>query len=110
MLPRAGNGESLLVQQLLDPQYAFDVLTAIHALAGAALHRLELGKFGFPEAQHVGWQLAQPGNFSNAEVEFFRNQYIDRSGLGFGSGSWATLNFQKPYSSQGRSFPSAFLA
>ena len=54
----------------------FDVLTPIHALAGAALYRLELRKLGLPEAQHVGRQLAQAGNFSDTKIEFLRNQDI----------------------------------
>ncbi len=76
MLTRAGDGESFFVKQLLDAQHAFDVLAPIHALAGAALHRLELRELGFPETQHVGRQMAQTGNFSDAEIELFRNQNI----------------------------------
>src|SRR6266849_5494956 len=76
VLACARDGESFFVEQLFDAQNAFDVLAAIHALASAALYRLELGKLGFPEAQDVSGQVAETGNFSDAEIEFFRNQHL----------------------------------
>ena len=54
VLAGAGDGETFLVKQFLDAQHAFDVLVAVHALAGAALDRLQVGELGFPEAQDVG--------------------------------------------------------
>src|SRR5438270_13037250 len=97
VLTCAGDGESLLVEQLLDAQNALDVLAAIHTLAGTALYRLELGELSFPKAQNVSRQVAQAGNFSNAEIELFRNQHI---GCRFScsSVSWAHLTFPKQYS------------
>ena len=97
VLTRTGDGKSFLVEQLLDAQNALDILAAIHALTRTALHRLELGKLSFPEAQNVGRQVAQARNFSNAEIELFRNQHI---GCRFScsSVSWAHLTFPKQYS------------
>lgn len=53
LLPGPGNCESLLIKQLLDAEYVLHIALAIHALPGAAFHRFQLGKLGFPEAQHV---------------------------------------------------------
>ena len=63
---RAGDGESFVVEQLLDAHHALNVATPVHALPGAALDRLELRKLRLPEAQHVGRQPAQPGNLADA--------------------------------------------
>ena len=54
LLARAHDGEALLVEQLLDMQDAFHIPSAVHALPGAAFHRLELRELALPEAQHVG--------------------------------------------------------
>src|SRR5580698_6826917 len=73
LLARARDGETLVVEQFLDVQHIFHVTLAVHALAGAALYRLQLGKLRLPKAQDIGWQLAQAGDFSDAEVELVRN-------------------------------------
>src|SRR5580693_1987670 len=49
VLARALDGVSLFVEQLLDAQHTFDVAPAVHALAGAALHRLQLRKLALPK-------------------------------------------------------------
>ena len=74
LLACAGDGESFFVKQLLDAENAFDVAAAIHALAGAAFDGLELGELCFPEAEHVGGQAAEGGDFADAEVEFVGDQ------------------------------------
>ena len=73
LLAGADDGESLFVEQLLDAQNILDVAAAVHSLSGAAFHRLELREFTLPEAQHVGRQAAQRGDFSDAEIKFIRN-------------------------------------
>ena len=74
LLTGAGDGESFFVEQLLDVQDALDVASSIHALAGAAFDWFELGEFGFPEAEHVGGQAAEGGDFADAEIEFVGDQ------------------------------------
>src|SRR5580765_7219588 len=95
LLARAGNRESLFVQQLLDPQHRFHIFAAIHTLPGAALYRLELRKLGLPKPQHVSGQAAQSGNFSDAEIELVRNNdvVLCRPGLGFHLSSHANSNW-----------------
>ena len=72
-LARAGNGVALVVEQALDAQRHFDVAAAVETLAGAALVGLELGKLALPEAQDVGWNVAEFGDFADAEVELVRD-------------------------------------
>jgi hypothetical protein len=76
MLAGAGDGEALVVEQGLDAQDIFHVALTIHALAGAALDRLELGEFGFPETQDVRRKTTQGGHFTNAEVELVGDDRI----------------------------------
>jgi hypothetical protein len=76
MLARASNREAFLIEQLFDVQNVFDVLAAIHALSGAAFHRLELGEFCLPESQNVRGQVAKAGNFADAEIKFVGNQHV----------------------------------
>ena len=40
---------------------------------GAALHRLELGKLGFPETKHIRRKPAQLRHFPNPEVKLVGN-------------------------------------
>src|SRR5580704_11604667 len=70
LLAGAGDGESLFVEKLLDAENALDVALAVQALAGAAFDRFDLRKFGLPEAQHVGGQVAEGGDFADAEIKF----------------------------------------
>src|SRR5882762_8466134 len=78
MLACARDGVSLFVKQALDAHHALDVALAIHALTGAALHGLELGKLGFPEAQDVGREAAEAGHFTDAEIQLLRDQDFTR--------------------------------
>ena len=84
VLARALDGESLVVEQLLDAQHAFHVALAVHALVRAALYRLQLREFAFPEAQYVGGQAAQAGHFADAEVELVGNENVVGFAFGFG--------------------------
>src|ERR1022692_1659043 len=81
MLAGPGDGEALVVEQLLDAQHIFHVTLTIHSLPGAALDRPELRELGFPEAQHVSRETAKAGYFTDAEVELVRD---DRIGGGAG--------------------------
>jgi hypothetical protein len=72
-LPGAGNGVTLAVEKAFDPQRHLNIATAIETLAGAALVGFQLRKFALPETQHVGWNVAESGDFTNAEVELVRD-------------------------------------
>src|ERR1039458_7668532 len=78
LLARAGDGESLLIEQPLDVQHALDVALAVHALTRAALYRLQLRELGLPETQHVGRQVAQRGHFADAEIKFVGDENFIR--------------------------------
>src|ERR1700759_1014541 len=79
-LPRAGNGVAFAVEKTLDAQRHFDVASAIETLAGAPLVGLELRKLALPETQDVGRNVAEPGNLTDAEVEFVRDIRPGRRG------------------------------
>jgi len=70
LLARAGNRESLIVEQLLDAQNAFNVALAVHALACTALDRLQLREFGLPEAEYIGREPAQVRDFTDTKIQF----------------------------------------
>ena len=78
LLAGAGDGETLLVEKLLDAQNAFDVALAVHTLAGAALNRLQLRKLGFPETEDVGRQVAEAGYFADPEIELVGDENFIR--------------------------------
>ena len=65
----AGERVSLGVDQALDLQNQLDIAAAIKPLAGSALVGLELRKLRLPEAQDVGFELADAGHIANFEVE-----------------------------------------
>ena len=89
LLPRARDGKSLFVEELLDSKNRFNVLLAIHALPGAALDRLQLREFRFPEPQHIGRQPAKIGNFADTKIKLVgNNDFIPvRFGLQLGTHS-----------------------
>jgi hypothetical protein len=72
-LPRSGNGVALVVEEALDAQSHFHIATAIETLSGAALMRFELRKLALPETQDIGGNVAEPGDFADAEVELVRD-------------------------------------
>lgn len=84
LLAGAGDGETFFIQELFDLKNGFDILATVHALAGAALDRLELRKLSFPEAKHVGGQVAEVRNFADAEVELVWNYDLVRAISCFG--------------------------
>ncbi len=47
------DGVALAIKQAADATQQIDIVGAIVAAPAAALHRLDLGEAGFPEAQHV---------------------------------------------------------
>jgi hypothetical protein len=72
-LPGAGNGVTLAVKEGFDPQRHLNISTAIETLPGAALVRFQLRKFALPKTQDVGWNVAESGDFTDAEVELVRD-------------------------------------
>ena len=72
-LPCAGNGVALVVEETFNAQRHFDIATAIETLAGAAFVRFELREFALPEAEDVGWDVAEFRYFADAEVELVRD-------------------------------------
>ena len=73
MLASARNGVSLFIEQLLDAHDVLDIPAPVHALARAALHRLQLREFRFPETQDIGGKTAESGNLADSEIELLRN-------------------------------------
>jgi hypothetical protein len=69
----AGDGVALVVEEAFDSQRHLDVAATIEALAGAAFVGLQLGELALPEAKDVGWNVAESGDFADAEVEFVRD-------------------------------------
>ncbi len=72
-LPRAGNGIALVIEEAFDAQSHFNIAAAIETLAGAALVGLELRKLALPEAQDIGWNVAELGDFTDTEVKLVRD-------------------------------------
>ena len=87
-LTGARDGVALVVEEALDAQGHFDVAAAVEALAGAAFVRLELRKFALPEAENVGRDVAELGDFADAEVELVRD--VGPGGWG-GFADWLVL-------------------
>jgi len=85
LLARSGNGKTLIVKELLDPENVFHVNLAVHPLAGTALGGLKLVELGFPEAEHVAGEAAKAADFANAKVKLVRNHNF--AGNGFPDGS-----------------------
>jgi hypothetical protein len=72
-LAGSGDGVALVVEEGLDAEDHFDVATTVEALAGAAFVGLELREFALPEAKNVGGEIAEFGDFADAEVELIRD-------------------------------------
>lgn len=87
-LARAGDGVALAVEEALDAEGHLDVAAAIETLAGAAFVRFELRKLALPEAQDIGRDIAEPGDFADAEVKLVRDV---RSGWVSGFADWLML-------------------
>ena len=72
-LPRAGNGIALVVEEAFDAQSHFNIAAAIETLPGAPFVGFELRKLAFPEPQDIGWNIAELGDFTDAEVKLVRD-------------------------------------
>lgn len=80
-LSRARDRISLVVKQRFDVQDRLHIAAAVQPLAGAPFVGLQLRELTLPEAQNVSWNVAEPGNLSNAEVQLVRNLGPGRSCL-----------------------------
>jgi hypothetical protein len=87
-LPGAGDCIALVVEEALDTEGHLDVTAAIKALASSAFVGFEVREFTLPEAQNVGWDVAEFGDFTNAEIELVRNV---RPGCGGSFADWLVL-------------------
>ena len=67
MFARAGDGETLFIEQALDLENGFDIFATIEAMAAGTFHRLQHGKFGFPIAQDEGLGGRQAADFTDTE-------------------------------------------
>jgi hypothetical protein len=72
-LAGAGDGVALVVEEGFDAENHLDVAAAVEALAGSAFVGLELGEFTLPEAEDIGRQVAEFGDFADTEVELIRD-------------------------------------
>jgi hypothetical protein len=72
-LPRAGNGIALVIEEAFDAQSHFNIAAAIETLPGAPFVGFELRKLALPEPQDLGWNVAESGDFTDAEVELVRD-------------------------------------
>ena len=68
------------------------VAATVEALAGAAFVGLELRELTLPKAQNVGGDVAELGDFSDAEVELVRDV---GPGCRVGSADWLMLRHAK---------------
>src|SRR6516162_2025226 len=75
---RTRDREAILVEQLLDANDVLHISPAVHPLTRAAFHRLELRKLCFPKPKDVSGQATEACDFSDAEVEFVRDNDLLR--------------------------------
>jgi hypothetical protein len=101
-LAGAGDGVALVIEEGLDVEGGFYVAAAVETLAGAAFVGLELRELAFPEAEDVGWNVAEPGDFSDAEVEFVRDI---GPGWRVGSADWLMLRHARSPVRRGAEWP-----
>jgi hypothetical protein len=91
-LTGAGDGVSLVIEEALDAQGHFDVAAAVETLSGAPFVRLELRELALPEAEDVGRNVAELGDFTDAEVELVRD--VGPGGWG-GFADWLVLRYAR---------------
>src|SRR5712691_1839890 len=72
MPPRAGDRETLVVEQPLDAEHGLDVLPPVQPVALGALHRLERGEFCLPIAQDKRFGRGQAADLADPEEAFCR--------------------------------------
>ncbi len=68
MAAGAGNREAFVVEEALDLQNQVHVLLAVQAIALAAFHRLQHGKFLFPIPQDKGADFGDAADFADAVI------------------------------------------
>jgi hypothetical protein len=85
---RAGDGVALVIEEAFDAEGHLDVAAAIESLAGAAFVGFELRELALPEAKDIGWNVTEPCDFADAEVEFVRDV---GPGGGDGFADWLVL-------------------
>lgn len=73
LLPGAGDGVALAMDELFDAQDELDIFAPVESLAGAALGGPELRELFLPETQDIGFYAAEARGLSDAEVELIRN-------------------------------------
>ena len=88
----SGDGIALVVKKGLDVKGSLYIAAAIEALASAAFVGLELRELALPETEDVGGNVAEFGDFSDAEVELVRDV---GPGCGVGSADWLMLRHAK---------------
>jgi len=91
-LPGAGDSVALIVEKAFDAEGHLDVAAAIETLAGAAFVRFKLGKLAFPETKDIGRDVAEFGDFADAEVELVRD--VGPGGVGVFA-DWLVLGHAK---------------
>ena len=67
-VPCSANGKPLFIQQAPNLPNDEHILPLIIPAVAASLDRLQLRKFLFPIAQHVGFDTAQLAHFADGEV------------------------------------------
>ena len=72
-LARAGDRETLVIQQRTDLTDHQHVMTLIVAPVAAPLDRLEVGKLLLPVAQHMRFHAAQLADLPNGEIALGRD-------------------------------------
>jgi hypothetical protein len=87
-LAGSGDGVALVVEEALDAEGHFDVAATVETLAGAAFVGLELRELALPETEDVGGNVAELGDFADAEVELIRDVRPGRWG---GFADWLVL-------------------
>lgn len=98
-LTRSGNCVPFVIKKALDAENHLHVAAAIEPLASTPFMGLESGELALPEAENIGGQIAELGDFTDTEVELVRD--LGPGGRGR-SANWLMLRHAKAPS--GRDF------
>src|SRR5580704_19277875 len=79
MAPRAGDGETFVVQQALNREDSIQILAAIQPVPLRTLDWLEHREFRLPVAQHKRLRGSQPARFADPEQALGRNDSLGMS-------------------------------
>jgi hypothetical protein len=75
------------MEETPDTQGELHFAFPVEALAGTTFAGAELRELGFPEAEHVGFNAAEPGHFTDTEIELIGdNHFLWGAALGCVSG------------------------